>query len=86
MTREPDIVAMARAAEKDERLSDGALYGKLADEIERLRALAKELADDLEAEIDAHYAKTKDYPSELRRYERDMDSVRRARAALEPKP
>lgn len=32
-----DIVAMARAAEKDERLSDGALYGKLANEIERLR-------------------------------------------------
>lgn len=29
---------MARAAQKDERLSDGALYGKLADEIERLRA------------------------------------------------
>lgn len=33
-----DIVAMARAAQADERLSDGALYGKLADEIERLRA------------------------------------------------
>lgn len=31
-----DIVAMARAAEKDERLSDGALYGKLADRIELL--------------------------------------------------
>lgn len=27
---------MARAAMRDERLSDGALYGKLADEIERL--------------------------------------------------
>lgn len=33
-----DIVAMARAAQRDERLSDGPLYGKLADEIERLRA------------------------------------------------
>lgn len=32
-----DLVAMARAAMADERLSDGALYGKLADEIERLR-------------------------------------------------
>lgn len=31
-----DIIAMARAAEKDERLSDGALYGKLADRIEQL--------------------------------------------------
>jgi len=33
-----DIVAMARAAQRDERLADGPLYGKLADEIERLRA------------------------------------------------
>jgi hypothetical protein len=36
-----DLVAMARAAKADERLSDGALYGKLADEIERLRRLLK---------------------------------------------
>ncbi len=28
---------MARAAQRDERLADGPLYGKLADEIERLR-------------------------------------------------
>lgn len=33
-----DIVAMARAAYRDDRLADGALYGKLAAEIERLRA------------------------------------------------
>jgi hypothetical protein len=33
-----DIVAMARAAYRDERLADGPLYGKLADEITRLRA------------------------------------------------
>jgi uncharacterized small protein (DUF1192 family) len=33
-----DIVAMARAAQRDERLADGPLYAKLADEIERLRA------------------------------------------------
>ncbi len=33
-----DIVAMARAAYRDDRLADGALYGKLADENERLRA------------------------------------------------
>lgn len=37
-----DIVAMARAAEKDERLSDGALYGKLANRIETLEAQCKE--------------------------------------------
>ncbi len=29
-----DIIAMARAAQKDESLSDGALYGKLADALE----------------------------------------------------
>jgi hypothetical protein len=38
-----DIVAMARAAQRDERLADGPLYGKLADEIERLRARVEEL-------------------------------------------
>lgn len=37
MTIMNDIVAMAWAARSDERLSDGALYGKLAAEIERLR-------------------------------------------------
>jgi hypothetical protein len=37
-----DIVAMARAAEKDERLSDGALYGKLADRIELQEQQIKE--------------------------------------------
>jgi len=31
-----NLVSMARAAQHDERLSDGALYGKLADAIERL--------------------------------------------------
>jgi len=42
-----DIVAMARAAQQDERLSDGPLYGKLADEITRLRARVKELRKEL---------------------------------------
>jgi|LakMenEpi03Aug12_release.lakeMendotaPanAssembly.Ray.scaffolds.fasta_scaffold420118_5 hypothetical protein len=37
-----DIVAMARAAYRDDRLADGPLYGKLADEIERLRADRRE--------------------------------------------
>lgn len=38
-----DIVAMARAAMADERLSDGALYGKLADKIEEQRAAIRDL-------------------------------------------
>lgn len=33
-----DLVKMARAAMADERLSDGALYGKLADRIDLLEA------------------------------------------------
>lgn len=36
-----DLVGMARAAALNERLSDGALYRKLADELERLRAIEK---------------------------------------------
>lgn len=34
--RKNDLVQMARMAMADDRLMDGALYGKLADEIERL--------------------------------------------------
>jgi hypothetical protein len=33
-----DLVARARAAKADDRLSDGALYGHLADRIEALEA------------------------------------------------
>ena len=37
-----DLVAMARLAQRDERMSTGALYGDLADRIEELEAkLAK---------------------------------------------
>lgn len=78
MTGEPD-----RWKDRFERLQASSF--SLHAEIGQLRALVKELADDLEAEVEGHYHNTKNSPSELRRYERDMDSVRRARAALEPK-
>jgi hypothetical protein len=39
-----DIVAMARAAVRDDRLSSGALYRELADEIERLRKIIRSCA------------------------------------------
>lgn len=42
-----DIVAMARAAQRDDRLSDGALYGKLADMIERQREALRHADIDL---------------------------------------
>ena len=35
------LVGMARAAQHDDRLADGALYGKLADEIERQREIIR---------------------------------------------
>jgi hypothetical protein len=50
--------------------------------ISKLRILVKDLADDLEAEVEGHYKDTKDYPSEMRRYERDMANVWKAREAL----
>jgi len=60
---------------------------QLRAEIERLRALVKDLADDLEAELNGHYPpEVRAYPSEQRRYERDMANVYEARRALEPKP
>jgi hypothetical protein len=47
-----------------------------------LRAMVKELADDLEAEIEGHYANLKDHPAMTPKYERDMEPVRKARQLL----
>lgn len=49
----------------------------------RLRALVEELANDLESEVEGHYAGVKDHPAMRSRYERDMDTVWRARRELE---
>ena len=53
-----------------------------ADEIERLRTVLKECADDLEAEVEGHYQHVKDHPAMAPKYERDMASVRKAREIL----
>jgi len=54
-----------------------------ADEIVRLRAVLRECADDLETEIKARYpAQVQIYPSEKRRFDRDMEMVNRARELL----
>jgi hypothetical protein len=37
-----DILEMARAAQHDDRLADGALYGKLADKIEQMQKALRE--------------------------------------------
>lgn len=53
--------------------------------IQRLAAVLVELADDCEAEVEHRYKGIKDHPAMTPKYERDMDAVRRARAALEGK-
>jgi hypothetical protein len=63
-----DLVFMARAAQHDERLSDGALYGKLADAIEALmnenalevlqRMAAEEVSRTAEALVEYYRAVT----------------------------
>ena len=81
-----DIVEQLRAHREDD-LSLLLSVHEAAAEIERLRALVKDLADDLEAELNGHYPpEIRAYPSEQRRYERDMANVYEARRALEPKP
>lgn len=41
-----------------------------------------ELASELENYVEHHYHNTKQYPSEMRRYERDIEPVRKARLML----
>jgi len=69
-------------------LNNGALVelaGEAAAEIERLRALVKDLADDVAAEVEGHYRDIKDHPAMRPKYERDMANVYRARRVLEGK-
>ena len=49
------------------------LCAEAAEEIERLKALLKEAADELGTIADMAYPDRNDYPDEMRRYERDMD-------------
>lgn len=78
---------MLRAADEIELWEDRTIQGaeiilENVAIISKLRLLVKDLADDLEAEVEGHYKDTKDYPSEMRRYERDMANVWEARKAL----
>lgn len=48
-----------------------------------LAATLTELADDLQSEIDARYGGMQDqYPGQMRRYQRDIEPVTRARALV----
>ena len=60
-----------------------AYVSALRAENDHLRALVRELADDLEQRIEQEYAGTLDYPVMKRKHERDITVVREARAALE---
>ena len=51
-------------------------------EIARLRTALKDCADDLGTYVEARYENTKNYPSEMRRYERDIAPVTAARELL----
>jgi hypothetical protein len=88
-----DIVAMARAAYRDDRLADGALYGKLADEIECLRARVAVLEAALKpfAALPLWPDAAGDLASEFIESETDLapvarNDIRAARAALEAQP
>jgi hypothetical protein len=54
----------------------------MSPEEKRLRELLREVTEDLTVYIEAHYARTLDWPSQRLKYERDMDVVHRARAIL----
>lgn len=54
--------------------------------VKELEGLLKDCADGLSEYVETYYFYRKQYPSELRRYERDIEPVVKARAALGEKP
>lgn len=79
-----DFFATVTDAETEENAEfPGEIKYVRADELDRLRVALRDCADDLEAEINAKYqAANRAYPSEERRFQRDMETVRQARAEL----
>jgi hypothetical protein len=60
----------------NERLSETTVLARMVEALH-------ECCDDLQAEIDFRYGGTQNtYASEMRRYERDLESVRRARVLI----
>ena len=55
-------------------------------ERDAMRELVEELADDLSFAVEGRYHGIKDHPAIKHRYNRDMETVVRARAALAPPP
>ena len=75
--RDAERARAARAEARADRLLAGG--DALAATIERVKALALDVADDLEAELKARYAR----PQQQRYYDRDMTTVVALRAALQ---
>jgi hypothetical protein len=48
----------------------------------RMAGALRDCSDELEQVVEAHYERTKHYPSEMRRYQRDIEPVIRARELL----
>lgn len=74
------VIVDSIAAQRDHWISE---CNALRQEVAELRALLKECADDVESFVDDYYMNTKNYPEELRRYQRDIGPVKSARALLE---
>jgi predicted RNase H-like nuclease (RuvC/YqgF family) len=55
-------------------------------EVEKLKRLLEECANDLAMEIDSRYPNAGQHPSEAKRRDRDMEIVNLARAELNPEP
>jgi hypothetical protein len=71
-----------QAGDPDSQLLGLIRRDKLRAEIERLREALRECADELEVVVEDRYRDTKGYPSEKRRYERDIAPVLKARDLL----
>lgn len=88
---EAHLLRRAEAAEasRDEALQSADMWMREAVSLRAARGeileVLGECADELEVLVEDRYALTRDWPSEARRYERDIAMVRRARALLSAK-
>lgn len=77
--------ALLAHAQSEARLSDTAGRAAMAT-VMSLRALLAECANEMEDDLNAAYPHRDQYRDQMRRWERDMDIVRRVRAAISPTP
>lgn len=68
-----ELIAMARLAQRDDRMSTGALYGDLADRIEELDRACSEWADASQA----NYQRAKTAEAKLAKAVEALEDIRR---------